>query len=398
LSVPVVSAPASSSSSSSQSLPPFPALEKAASLPASFSNRRKRTNSTEKSEDETSRQQKQQRRADQCSVIIRRSEESESETETIYSEQGYETIKAEEENDEEASSGSDMDTTREVFEVEYDIDSGEEEERPPQAHGQGQDFSSAENSDSSADEDFRATNPVTKVAESVYWADSEEEKEDKGDVAVKSGKEKVKCFGCKTPNQLITHCTRCWDSRKQWAPERPRRKRKGTKRQQQVKMVVVPEGMDDTDGSTTVEGETDRPRSDTMSSQDSGIGSQEMESLELIETEVAAEGKPLSLDLTKLSRSISHDESCRSSCSSGSSTMDTSELSELGSIPDLKQVAKVQEMCMFCEMRPRNAIFIHGKLGHQVCCYPCAKKNWKTSPNCPICKRRVEKIIKAIQA
>ena len=130
-SVPVVSAPASSSSS--PSLPPFPALEKAASLPASFSNRRKRTNSAEKSEEETNRQQKQQRRGDQCSVIIRRSEESESETETIYSEQGYETIKAEEENDEAAScSGSDMDTTREVFEVEYDIDSGEEEERPPQ--------------------------------------------------------------------------------------------------------------------------------------------------------------------------------------------------------------------------------------------------------------------------
>merc|ERR1719397_768998 len=128
---PVVSAPASSSSSAS--LPPFPALEKAASLPASFSNRRKRTNSAEKSEEETNRQQKQQRRGDQCSVIIRRSEESESETETIYSEQGYETIKAEEENDEAAScSGSDMDTTREVFEVEYDIDSGEEEERPPQ--------------------------------------------------------------------------------------------------------------------------------------------------------------------------------------------------------------------------------------------------------------------------
>ena len=129
--VPVVSAPASSSSSAS--LPPFPALEKAASLPASFSNRRKRTNSSEKSEEETNRQQKQQRRSDECSVVIRRSEESEeSETETIYSEQGYETIKAEEENDEAASSGSDMDTTREVFEVEYDIDSGEEEERPPQ--------------------------------------------------------------------------------------------------------------------------------------------------------------------------------------------------------------------------------------------------------------------------
>ena len=63
-----------------------------------------------------------------------------------------------------------------------------------QAHGQGQDFSSAENSDSSADEDYRATNPVLKVVESVYWADSEEEKEEKGEVTVKSGKEKVKCF------------------------------------------------------------------------------------------------------------------------------------------------------------------------------------------------------------
>ena len=130
--------------------------------------------------------------------------------------------------------------------------------------------------------------------------------------------------------------------------------------------VLVAEGMDDTDGGSAVEGETERPRSDTMSSQDSGIGSQEFEMLELTETEVAAEGRPVSLDLTKLSRSISLDMSCRSS-SSSSTTMDTSELSELGSIPDLKQVTKAQEMCMFCEMRPRNAIFIHGKLGHQVC-------------------------------
>ena len=129
---------------------------------------------------------------------------------------------------------------------------------------------------------------------------------------------------------------------------------------------MVAQGMDDTDGGSAIEGETDRPRSDTMSSQDSGIGSQEFEMLELTETEVASEGRPVSLDLTKLSRLISLDMSCRSSSSStcGSSTMDTSELSELGSIPD--QVTKVQEMCMFCEMRPRNAIFIHGKLGHQV--------------------------------
>jgi hypothetical protein len=56
----------------------------------------------------------------------------ESDTETIYSEQGYETIKAAEEEEAATDSCSDMDTTREGFDVEYDIDSGEEEERPPQ--------------------------------------------------------------------------------------------------------------------------------------------------------------------------------------------------------------------------------------------------------------------------
>ena len=64
-----------------------------------------------------------------------------------------------------------------------------------QAHGKGKDYSSAENSDSSAHENYCTTNPVSsKIVESVYWADSEEEKEEKGEVVMKSGKEKVKCF------------------------------------------------------------------------------------------------------------------------------------------------------------------------------------------------------------
>ena len=34
---------------------------------------------------------------------------------------------------------------------------------------------------------------TNKVVESVYWADSEEEKEEKAEVAVRSSKEKGKC-------------------------------------------------------------------------------------------------------------------------------------------------------------------------------------------------------------
>ena len=131
--VAIISAKDAPTSSSSSSLPAFPALTKAASTPASLLATRKRSNSTDKSE-EDSKAKKQNRRSGQCSVIIRRSADSdvESDTETIYSEQGYETIKAAEEEEAATDSCSDMDTTREGFDVEYDIDSGEEEERPPQ--------------------------------------------------------------------------------------------------------------------------------------------------------------------------------------------------------------------------------------------------------------------------
>ena len=54
-------------------------------------------------------------------------------------------------------------------------------------------------------------------------------------------------------------------------------------------------------------------------------------------------------------------------------------------------------LCMFCCTNPRNASLIHGQIGHQLCCYPCAKKLWKEQARCPICRRKVEKIVKLIQ-
>ena len=37
-------------------------------------------------------------------------------------------------------------------------------------------------------------------------------------------------------------------------------------------------------------------------------------------------------------------------------------------------------------------------MGHLVCCYVCAKIWWKRNSNCPVCRRKVEQIIKIIQA
>ena len=53
-------------------------------------------------------------------------------------------------------------------------------------------------------------------------------------------------------------------------------------------------------------------------------------------------------------------------------------------------------LCMVCLINPKNSTFIHTKLGHTMCCYNCAKKYWKENPNCPVCNRKIERVIKII--
>ena len=50
--------------------------------------------------------------------------------------------------------------------------------------------------------------------------------------------------------------------------------------------------------------------------------------------------------------------------------------------------------CMICLTGPKEASLIHGTVGHQVCCYSCAKKLYKRGKSCPICRRPVEKVVR----
>ena len=56
--------------------------------------------------------------------------------------------------------------------------------------------------------------------------------------------------------------------------------------------------------------------------------------------------------------------------------------------------SQVQEMCRFCCVRPKTACIIHGRTGHQVCCYKCAKKLRKRGKPCPVCRRPIQHIVK----
>ena len=51
-------------------------------------------------------------------------------------------------------------------------------------------------------------------------------------------------------------------------------------------------------------------------------------------------------------------------------------------------------LCQICFSKPKEASLIHGKTGHQVCCYTCAKKLRRHGKPCPVCRRPIQRVIK----
>ncbi|XP_051890459.1 protein Mdm4 isoform X2 [Pristis pectinata] len=50
--------------------------------------------------------------------------------------------------------------------------------------------------------------------------------------------------------------------------------------------------------------------------------------------------------------------------------------------------------CLLCGVRPRSGNIIHGKTGHLVACYACAKMLYKRKLPCPVCVQPINTVIK----
>ncbi|XP_060847153.1 LOW QUALITY PROTEIN: E3 ubiquitin-protein ligase Mdm2-like [Rhopalosiphum padi] len=53
-------------------------------------------------------------------------------------------------------------------------------------------------------------------------------------------------------------------------------------------------------------------------------------------------------------------------------------------------------LCIICCLNQRNGIINHGKIGHIVTCYSCAKHLWSTSNTCPLCNVKIKCVTKMI--
>jgi len=259
---------------------------------------------------------------------------------------------------------------------------------------------------------------------------------------------------------FIRYCHRCWQERKGWVPERPKPKRRKQEQQQQQRKDKRTEGVSvknaspkksdnpkhfkrslSSEESKSVELEltpvqvkqvssvsdaedddegvvgggavfrADSKSTESIGSQDSGMGSSlqfsqddftagESSSQPHAEEKGGSDGGGLSSSDGEGStgngegNAASFGESAAAAVAAAASAPEAS----MGSsgLRDLREKQLQALLCTFCCVRPKDACFVHGKISHQVCCYPCAKKLFKRKGKCPVCRRKIEKITKNI--
>jgi len=315
------------------------------------------------------------------------------------------------------------------YRLEYEVSSDSDEGGDKKSDGDKKNDDSADSDD---DSDLGEAIIVASVlldndTDLAQWADSSSESDQEFEFELsnfdaESGSETWKCVNCGQPNvPYIRYCHRCWQERKGWVPERPKPKR-GKRKEKRTGGVAVknsakgnssmrksvlkrslsansgdgPEeqgGIGSGDGSgvresvsdaeddltrSGFEGEGDRVSrtrsSESLGSQDSGLGSSQSS-----RDDLAANSQGLILSGTE-----SDDSRDKPAAAADDN-------------PAKGQNKALQAMlCTFCCVRPKDACFVHGKISHQVCCYPCAKKLYKQKGTCPVCRRRIEKITKNI--
>ena len=229
---------------------------------------------------------------------------------------------------------------------EYTNDTEEDTLRPKHAMGEG--------SMSSGDTDDHMDLMTEQSIETIsidygYFGDNENvvmsEHQDESTLTIhpKNHKQQTKCASCKelTPNTKFKNflCPWCWRLRKQWLPYRQQRKKKHR------------------------------------------IAGNNNEN---------ALTKPLSAPLTN-SQTVAKREGGGDNVASISSP--PSPPATKGQRDGQTNLAM---LCDICCHKTRDTGFVHGTSAHLYACYQCAKKAWKLSPKCPICRRKVSRIIRII--
>ncbi|XP_054608583.1 E3 ubiquitin-protein ligase Mdm2 [Dunckerocampus dactyliophorus] len=72
-----------------------------------------------------------------------------------------------------------------------------------------------------------------------------------------------------------------------------------------------------------------------------------------------------------------------------------------GDVPELERSMSAEwrlpdsclDPCLICQSRPKNGCIVHGRTGHLMSCYVCARKLKKRNKLCPVCRLPIQSVV-----
>ncbi|CAD7676882.1 unnamed protein product [Nyctereutes procyonoides] len=246
----------------------------------------------------------------------------------------------------------DQDSVSDQFSVEFEVESLDSE-----------DYSLSEEGQELSDED----DEVYRVT--VYQAGESDTDSFEEDPEI-SLADYWKCTSCNEMNPpLPPHCNRCWALRENWLPED-----KG-----KIPEKATPEN------STQVEEGFDVPDCKKTAASDSRESCAEEIDDKITQASHSQESEDYSQPSTSNSIIYSSQEDVKEF--EREETQDKEEIVE-SSFP-----LNAIEPCVICQGRPKNGCIVHGKTGHLMACFTCAKKLKKRNKPCPVCRQPIQMIV-----
>uniref|UniRef100_A0A452RWB0 E3 ubiquitin-protein ligase Mdm2 n=1 Tax=Ursus americanus TaxID=9643 RepID=A0A452RWB0_URSAM len=246
----------------------------------------------------------------------------------------------------------DQDSVSDQFSVEFEVESLDSE-----------DYSLSEEGQELSDED----DEVYRVT--VYQAGESDTDSFEEDPEI-SLADYWKCTSCNEMNPpLPPHCNRCWALRENWLPED-----KG-KIPEKAKL----------ENSTQVEEGFDVPDCKKTAVNDSRESCAEENDDKITQASQSQESEDYSQPSTSNSIIYSSQEDVKEF--EREETQDKEEVVE-SSFP-----LNAIEPCVICQGRPKNGCIVHGRTGHLMACFTCAKKLKKRNKPCPVCRQPIQMIV-----
>ncbi|KAG8439665.1 hypothetical protein GDO86_005731 [Hymenochirus boettgeri] len=246
-----------------------------------------------------------------------------------------------------------QDSDSDQFSVEFEVESVYSDDYSPSGDEHG------------ITEDDEIDDEVYQVT--IYQAEDSDADSFDGDTEI-SEADYWKCTECEELNPpLPRHCTRCWAVRKDWLPEEKKSVFPPLKRK-----IMESE---DNDGFDV----PDCKKSKLTASQNLQMEKKENESIQISESQEM--------------------EDCSQPSTSGSCSQEEIKESAREELHETKESTEFSlpltsvEPCVICQTRPKNGCIVHGRTGHLMACYTCAKKLKKRNKPCPVCREPIQMIV-----